>query len=158
MNKFAFFMRESGLARFLIPAGILFIIFGIAVFVINNNNKDYIETESVVSNVTLEEDAYTDTDGNTVEATYSVEVKYTVDGQEYEAELPGMSKLNIGEKVKIYYNPTDPSQITQTKSMILPIVIIAVGVAALVGGIVSGMNAIKRYKKMKEQEKGWANG
>ena len=157
MNKIATFLRESALARFLIPAGLILIIFGVVVFVINTKNQNYKEIEATVSNVTLSEDEYTDADGNHVDATYDIDVKYTVEGNEYESELNGMSKHNIGEKIKIYYNPSNPSEITQTKSLILPIVIIVAGIIALVSGIISGMNSIKKYKKMKEQEKGWAN-
>ena len=157
MNKFMYIMRESALARFLIPAGIIFIVVGIIFFFAINNSQNYVETTSTISNVTLVEDAYTDTDGNRVEATYDIEVKYVVDGQEYKSTLPGMGKRNIGEKMKIYYNPDDPSQITQSKSFIIPIVMVVGGIASLVGGIISAKNAINRYKKMKEQEKGWAN-
>ena len=157
MNKFMYIMRESVLARFLIPAGIIFIVVGIIFFFAINNSQNYVETTSTISNVTLVEDAYTDTDGNRVEATYDIEVKYVVDGQEYKSTLPGMGKRNIGEKMKIYYNPDDPSQITQSKSLIIPIVMVVGGIASLVGGIISAKNAINRYKKMKEQEKGWAN-
>jgi hypothetical protein len=57
----------------------------------------------------------------------------------------------------IYYNPKDPNQITQTKSLILPSVIIFAGIASLVGGIISAVNAVKRHKKMKEQERKWSN-
>ena len=56
------------------------------------------------------------------------------------------------------YNPKNPNEITQVKSLILPIAIILAGIAALTGGIVSGVNAVKRYQKMKDQEKGWENG
>ena len=104
------------------------------------------------------EAAYTDADGNIVDATYSANVKYTVDGKEYEAVLDNVSKYDIGDKVTIYYNPKDPSQVTMSKSLILPIVIIVSGVIAFAGGIVSATKAIKRYKKMNEQEKGWSNG
>ncbi len=158
MNKMITFMRESSTARFFIPAGILLIIFGIFMFVINNKNQDYIKTEAIVSNVELLEEEYTDIDGNLVEATYSANVKWTVDGKEYEEKLENVSKYNIGDKMTIYYNPKDPSQITQTKSLILPIAIIALGVAALIGGMVSAINAIKKHNKMKEQERNWANG
>lgn len=158
MNKLATFFRESNIARFFIPAGLILIIFGIIVFMININNKNYIETEAIVSKVELIEEAYTDSDGNRVEATYNITVKYTVQEKEYEEVLGGLPAYKVGDKMKIYYNPSDPSQITQTKSLILPLVIIALGIVSFVGGIVSGMNAIKRYKKMKEQEKGWNNG
>ena len=158
MNKIAAILRESGLARFLIPAGIMLIVGGIIFFGANRKNQDYIQTTSTVTKVTLEEEAHTDANGNRVEATYLVTVKYTVDGKEYEAELGGQSERKVGDSMKIYYNPADPNMVTQTKSLIIPLVIIAAGAAALAGGTVSAVNAVKRYNKMKEQEKEWANG
>ena len=151
MNTFATFARESRAARFLIPAGLILIIFGVIMFVVNKQNKDYISTESTVTKVEAEEE----TDS---EKTYTVIVKYTVNDKEYEAELGGLSEYKEGDRIKIYYNPDDPGQITMTKSMILPVAIIAGGIAALAGGIFSGINAVKRYKRMKEQEKEWSNG
>ena len=158
MNKMATFFRESMAARFLIPVGITLIVFGIIMFVINSKNQNYIQIEAVVSNVSVSQEAYTDVDGNYVEATYDVSVKYTVDGKEYEEVLNGLSKYNVGEKMKIYYNPANPSQITQTKSMVLPIIIIVGGIASLVGGIVSAVTTAKKHKAMKTQEEGWKNG
>ena len=157
MNGLMTFFRESRTARFFIPLGIILIVFGIFVFIVNNNNKDYIQVESTVSNVKISQEEYIDADGNHVDASYDITVKYTVDGKEYEGELNGLGKYNIGDKMKIYYNPNDPSQITQSKSLILPIVIIIGGLGAFVGGIITAINAIKKHNKMKEQEKGWAN-
>lgn len=157
MNKIFVFMRESSTARFFIPVGILLIIVGMIVFNINMNNQNYIKTEAIVSHVELLEESYTDSDGNQFEATYSVTVKYTVDEKEYTSSLDNVSKYNIGDKITIYYNPKDPSQITQTKSLILPIVIIIVGIASFTGGVISAVNSIKRHNKMKEQERSWQN-
>ena len=158
MNKLFTFMRESGPARALIPIGLVLIIFGIVVFSINNKNQNYLEVESTVSNVKLVEEAYTDTDGNRVEATYDITVNYMVDGKDYYGELNGLSGYKVGDKIKIYYNPKNPSEITESKSLILPIAMIVGGTIALIAGIISATRAINRYKKMKEQEKGWANG
>ena len=63
-----------------------------------------------------------------------------------------------GNRITIYYDPADPSQITQTKSLIIPLIIIAAGIGACVGGIVSGVNAIRRYNNMKAQEREWSHG
>ena len=158
MNKIITFMRESGPARALIPLGVILIVCGVIFFIINKENQDYIQIESTVTNVELLEDEYLDADGNIVAATYSANVKYVVNDREYDAKLDNVSKYDIGDKVTIYYNPQDPNQVTMSKSLVLPIVLMVGGVAALVGGIISGVNAIKRYKKMKEQEKGWENG
>ena len=158
MNKIVTVLRESRLARFLIPGGILFIAFGIIFFIISNQNKDFIKTEATVTSSEIYEEAHTDSDGQRQEATYKVGLKYTVDGKEYTNTLEGVSQYKVGDKMTIYYDPADPTRITQSKSLIIPLAIIAGGIAMLVGGIVSAMNAVKRYKKMKEQEKEWANG
>lgn len=155
MNKVATFMRESSTARFFIPVGIMLIIFGIVFFSVNNKNKNYIKTTATVSNVEVLEEEYIDDNGETVEATYKVDLTYIVSDKEYSATLENVSKYKVGEKITIYYNPKDPSQITQTISMVLPIVIIALGVVSLIAGIISGVNTFKKYKKMKEQERNW---
>ena len=151
------FMRESSAARFFIPAGLILIIFGIVMLVINMKNQNYIKTDSTVIDVKLTQEAYVDNDGNQVEAEYSATVKYNVDGKDYTDTLDNVGKHDIGDTITIYYNPNDPSQITQTKSIILPIVIIVGGIASLTGGIISAVNAVKRHKKMKEQERSWVN-
>jgi hypothetical protein len=69
-----------------------------------------------------------------------------------------MSKYEVGDRISIYYDPADPKAITQTKSLILPLIIIAAGIAAVVGGIVSGINTIQKYKKMRAQEREWTHG
>lgn len=157
MNGIATFLRESGTARFFIPLGLILIIFGVAVFIINGKNQNYIETEATVSNVELIEEEYTDSEGNTVDATYNVTIKYTVEGKEYEDQFEGTTEYKVGEKTKIYYNPDDPSKTTQTKSMVLPVVMVIGGIVSLVGGIVSAVNAVKKHKALKIQEEGWKN-
>ena len=157
MNKLFTFMRESQTARFLIPVGLILTIFGIIVLVINIKNQKYIKTDSTVIDVKLTQEEYLDNDGNRVEAEYSATVKYTVDGKDYTDTLDNVGKHDIGDIIIIYYNPSDPSQITQTKSIILPIVLIVGGIASFTGGIVSAVNAVKRHKKMKDQERSWAN-
>lgn len=157
MNKLFTFMRESSTARFLIPVGLILTIFGIVVLVINIKNQNYIKTDSTVIEVNQTQEAYTDNEGNLVEAEYSATVKYTVDGKDYTDTLDNVGKHDIGDVITIYYNPSDPSQITQTKSILLPIVLIVAGIASFTGGIISAVNAVKRQKKMKEQERSWNN-
>ena len=89
MNKLATIFRESSIARILIPLGIILTIFGIVSFIINAHNSDYIPIDAVVSKTELAQEAYTDTDGNYVEATYKVYVKYTVKGKETRQEMYG---------------------------------------------------------------------
>ena len=158
MNKIITIIRESALARFLIPAGIILIVFGVVFFGASNRNQHYKQTSAQVTSVTLEEAASTDVNGNRTEATYTLGIRYTVDGKEYENDLSGMSKREAGDRIVIYYDPDDPNMITQTKSLIIPLVIIAAGIGAVVAGIVSGVNVIRRYNRMKAQEREWSHG
>ena len=158
MNKIITIIRESALARFLIPAGIILIVFGVVFFGASKRNQHYKQTSAQVTSVTLEEAASTDVNGNRIEATYSLGIRYTVDGKEYENDLSGMSKREEGDRIAIYYDPDDPNMITQTKSLIIPLVIIAAGIGAVVAGIVSGVNVIRRYNRMKAQEREWSHG
>lgn len=157
MNKVFTFMRESSTARFFIPMGLVLIIFGVVFFIINTKNQNYIKTEATVVDAKLVEEEYTDTDGNHVDATYDVTIKYSVSGNEYTEVLNSVPKYDIGEKTTIYYNPNNPKEITQTKSLIIPVIIVVAGIASLTGGIISASNAIKRHKKMQEQERSWNN-
>ena len=157
MNKMFTFMRESQTARFFIPAGLILIIFGIVVFVITLNNQNYIKIEATVTNVEETQETNVDDDGTNTTTVYNATVNYTVGGKEYTQTLDNVSKCKVGDKMDIYYNPKDPNQITQTKSIILPIVIIVAGITSLTGGIISAINAVKRHKNMKEQERSWAN-
>ena len=158
MNKMAVFFRESKAARFLIPVGITLIIFGILLFVVSKNNKDYIETEATVSKVELYSEESFDVDGNVEPAQYTIYVKYMVDEKEYENELGIMFEMKVGDKVTIVYNPKDPNQISQPSSLLLNIIILVSGVASLLGGIISAVNAVKRQRKLRSQEEKWENG
>ena len=157
MNGIATFFRESRTARFLIPLGIILIAVSILLFVVDNHNKDYIMTEATISKVELVREETYDADGNREEAMYNIFVKYIVNGTEYDTELGEMYKHKVGDKITIVYNPEDPSQISQPSSMILNIVLLVSGIAILVGGIISAINALKRHNKMKIQEESWNN-
>ena len=157
MNKMFTFMRESQTARFFIPAGLILIIFGIVVFVITLNNQNYVKIKATVANVEETQETNVDDGETNITTIYNATVNYTVDGKEYTQTLDNVSKCKVGDKMDIYYNPKDPNQITQTKSIILPIVIIVAGITSLTGGIISAVNAVKRHKKMKDQERRWAN-
>lgn len=157
MNKISEFLRESSVARFLIPTGLILIIAGIIFFIASSKNQNYIKIEAIVTKTEILEDAHTDADGNHVDATYKAYIKYTVDEKEYENTLENVSKFKEEEKITIYYNPDDPTKITQTKSLIIPIIIIVAGIASLIGGVISAINAYKKHQKMKAQEKEWSN-
>lgn len=157
MNKIITFMRDSQTSRFFIPAGLLLIIVGIIAFVITLNNQSYIKTEATVINVEKKQES-TMVDGeNQITTVYNATLNYKVDEKEYTQNLDDVSKCSVGDKMTIYYNPDNPSQITQSKNLVFPIIIIVGGIAFLTGGIISAVNAVKKHKKMKEQERSWAN-
>ena len=158
MNGVASFLRASYWARFLIPVGLVLIVFSIFVFIGVDKTKNYPETEATVCEVKLIEEAYDDPDGTHHEATYTVFVDYTVDGKVYGHVEYGdfQAGYKTGDKVTIRYNPDKPEEITQPNTFLLPILLLAGGVAALVGGIASIVVEVKKHKKLKEQEKEWA--
>ena len=158
MNNISTIFRETSFGRFFIPLGLILIVFSVFLFITADHNKNYINIDAVISKTELVQDAYTDVDGNHVEATYRVFVKYTVDGKEYDEELGELPNVKIGDAIKIAYNPENPKEISQPIGMILPIVMLVAGIAVLIGGIVSIIRAMKKHQAMKEQEKGWANG
>jgi len=158
LNGVARFFRESFWFRTLIPLGLVLIVMSILLFCGVFNNANYIKTDAVVSRTELYEEAYTDEQGEQHEATYRVFVQYTVNGVEYESELGIFSGYNVGRRVKIAYNPNNPTQISQPMGLVLPIILVVAGVASIVGGIVSGVVAIKKNNKLREQEKEWSNG
>ena len=158
MNNVATFFRESRVARFFIPLGIILIVFSIFLFISGEHNKDYIKTEATVSKSVLVQEAYYDNEGNLQDAIYKIFVKYTVNGQEYDTELGEMLERKVGDKITIVYNPSNPNEISQPSSLILNIAFLVGGIASLTGGIVSAVNAVKRNKKMKAQEESWKNG
>jgi len=156
MNKFVAFFRDFSIARFFIPAGLILVTFSVFVFNSVDHAKNFIKTEAIVTRADLYEDAYVDGQGNHQDATYTVYVKYTVDGTEYEEEYGVFSNYRAGDKVTISYNPDDPKEITQPNSIILPICIAAAGGAFLVIGIVSTVNTVKKRKALKLQEQEWS--
>ena len=157
MQRVAKFFRDSYLARFLIPVGLILIVVSIFVFIFVDNTKGYVKTEAVVSNMVLVEEEYTDIDGNFHDAVYTVTVKYTVNGTEYENELGDYSNLHVGDKITIAYNPSNPNDICQPSGIILPIILLVAGIASTIGGIVSIVVVVRKNKKLKLQEEEWSN-
>ena len=158
LNKFAKFNRAFSLALFMLPAAVILIVFGCLSIGPVAKRLNYPQTEATVTKAELYEEAYYDSDNTYHDATYTIFVKYTLDGQEYEEEYGVFPKMNEGDKVTINYNPDDYRDIGQPHSMLLPYGIIAAGVAALAVGVVSVIRAINKNKALKKQEEKWQNG
>ena len=155
MNGITRFFRESMVARFCIPVGIILIVFSIFMFISNNKTKNYPKVEAEVSKLELYQEATTDAEGNSVDAVYTVYVKYTVNGVEYEEEYGQFSGFEVGDKKTLVYNPDNPKEISDPPSLLFAIIFLVLGIGFTAGGIISAVKAVKKYKKMKEQEEGW---
>ena len=142
-NKFARFMRNTGPARFFIPLGLIFIAVGI--FLMTRNMDNYVEAVGTVTEVVESRN----TENSKV---YDTSVSFTVDGKTYTSTLPELSKeYKVGDEIKFFYNPKDPTQITDSKlgGIVAPI-LIGVGVLALVFGV---LKTVKSFKKDKELDR-----
>ena len=158
MNNISKFFRETSVGRFFIPFGIILVVFSIFMFVSMDNTKKYKKTEAIVSRTELYEEEYYDEDGNRIDATYTVYVKYSVDGKDYEEEYGIFSGYKENEKVTISYNPENPKEIAQPLSLIWPVSFLILGVISIFGGVFSLIKAYKKNKALKLQEKEWENG
>lgn len=144
-NKFARFLRNSGPARVLVPIGIILIIFGIILSCFKSDN--FVETVGRITAV--REGTY---DMETEQQQYDVDFTYDVDGKEYTnsfADLNG--KFNVGDEIKVYYDPADPAKTTNSKmGAWLGPVMIALGVLAAAFGI---FKTVKAFQKSKELDR-----
>ena len=145
-NKIARFMRNTGPARFFIPVGIVLIIFGVILMMFKSDN--YLETVGKVTTVVEETNA-----DNQKE--YDVSFTYTVDGKEYTGTFDNLGKKSKeGDDIKVYYNPDNPEQITNSKlgGIVGPIVI-GVGVLALALGAFLTVKAFRKSKELDQTAK-----
>ena len=158
INRMAKFSRDYSFSYGTIVFGVLWIIFGVFAFKWNNVRLDYPIIKAEVTGVTLEHEAYEGIDDTHYEATYSVDIRYSVDGQEYEAVLNDHPEVKVGENVEIDYNPSDPTDIGHHEAAWFPAVLIAVGVVMIVAGVINIVRTRKKNIKLKEQEEEWENG
>ena len=155
MKKFIQLMQMTTFGRFLLPAGVILLIFGIVSFGSVKDARNFIETQAVISKTELYQEAYTEK-GERHEAEYNVFVKYTVDGKEYESELGILSGVKEGDSMKVYYNPADPGEVVQMRNQaVIPYVALGVGAVALIGGVLSIVKALQKMKRLEEQEAEW---
>ena len=143
MQKINAVIRSSNIGKFLVPAGIILIIFSIFIFYIVVSSQDYYaETDAVVTRTELYEDPegsaedIFDVFSNSRDKKSTVYVKYTVDGIEYEEVYGILVGYKEGDKIKICYDPNDPKTLVQPGNLVHPAVILAVGIAAIIAGII----------------------
>ncbi|MBQ6671202.1 MAG: DUF3592 domain-containing protein [Firmicutes bacterium] len=159
MNKFIQLMQATTLGRFLIPGGLMLLIFGLVTVGNISDARDYKEVSAVVSKAELVREEYTDSDSTHHDAEYDVTVKYTVNGREYESELGVLSNIKAGDNIKVFYNPEDPGEVVQMRNQaLIPYICIGVGALALIGGIISIVKAMQKIKRLRQQEEEWGYG
>ena len=159
LNRIAKLFRDYAFAGFALPAALILIVFGCVIYGPVLSRQDYPQTDAVVARTELYEDAYYDGATETHhDATYRVFVQYTLDGKQYEEEYGIFPEMKVGAKVKIAYNPNDPHDISQPNTVLLPIGLIAGGVAFLAAGIISIMRTRNKNNKLKQQEEEWNHG
>ncbi len=106
------------------------------------SSDDYLETVGKVT-------AVTDVSTDPSEKSYDVNFTYIVDGKTYNSTFSGIGGDHaVGEEIKVFYDPANPQNITNSKAdkFLAPIFVIA-GAGALVFGI---YQTIKAFKKSKE--------
>ncbi len=148
-NKVARIMRNTGPARFLIPVGLILIIFGIILLCFKSNN--YVETVGKVTDVRQ----YIDNTGENEQTLYDVSFEYTVDGKQYSGNFDGLGSAGkVGDEIKVFYDPDNPERTTNTKAgnIIAPIAIV-LGAAAIAGGVFTAVKAFRKDKELDEQIK-----
>lgn len=137
--------------------GVIVIAFGILALMINNKRLDYPEIDAEVIGVELQnEEYYSDDTYNP--ATYYLDIRYTVDGQEYETTIDQQPKKEVGDTVKIDYDPSDPTQVGSHTAAWFPYIIITAGVAGVAGGVISIIRNREKNRRLKEQEEEWSHG
>ena len=157
MNRIAQFFRDYALARFLLPLGIILVVFGVVVLNTINRSSGFTQTEATVSKAELFEDEHYE-DGSKVDATYTVFIKYIVDGKEYETEYGIFSGMKVGDPVTVMVNPADPTDVVTKNSPWLAVGLMAGGAVVLAIAAFSIVKTAKRNKALKLQEGEWING
>ena len=137
--------------------GVIVIAFGILGLIVNNKRLDFPETNAEVTGVELQNEGYYSGDTYN-EATYYLDIRYTVDGQEYETTIDQQPKKEVGDTVRIDYDPSDPTQVGSHTAAWFPYIIIAAGVAGVAGGVISIIRNREKNKRLKEQEEEWSHG
>ncbi len=139
-NKFARFMRNTGPARVFIPAGIILIVFGIIMMGFKTDN--YLETIGKVTSVAESVNA-----DNQKE--YDLSFTYTADGKQYTGTFGSMpNKSEVGDEIKVFYNPENPEQITNSRMGFLPLILIGAGALALVFGVYKTAQAFRKSREL----------
>ena len=157
MNKLANFFRNNLVGRIVFSIGLLIVAFSFFTFASIEDAKYYNVAEATVSKAELYQDSYIDENHQQIKAGYTIYVKYLVNDTEYEEEYGIFPNYKVGDKIKICYNPINPSEISKPVSFLLPIVLLVIGIIVVIVGIISLIVAYKTDKALKIQQGKLAN-
>ena len=141
-NKLARFLRNSGPARFFVPAGLILIIFGILLMTAFSGNF-----EKTIGRITAVTEGDYDAENN--QQLYNAEFNYTVDGKEYSSSFDNLTKkYNVGDEVNVYYDVENPEKTSNSKiTGLLGPILVALGALGAAFGI---FKTVKAFRKSKE--------
>ncbi len=142
-NTFARLMRNTGPARFLVPLGIILIVFGVIMSGMNTGSFEL--TTGRITSVT-------EVDSTENDKQYDVGITYTVNGTTYNSVFPNLlGEYTVGDSIDVYYDPEDPESITNGKigGFVAP-AMIGVGALAVAGGIYTAVKAFRKSRELDE--------
>ena len=143
-NKFARFMRDTGPARFFVPAGVILIVVGIILLTMSSGN--YVETTAKVTEVS--EVKPIDPNDPTE---YEIKFEFVADGKTYKNSFQLSKQYHPGDEITIYYDSANPISVSNTKNgNLIGVIMIAVGAVAIVGGVFITIKAFRKSKALDE--------
>ena len=145
LGRIAKFERDYSYGGSFIFWGMIVLAVGILCLIVNNSRLDYPEIDAEVTGAELSD-------------TYRLNLRYTVDGVEYETVFENEPVKKVGDTIKIDYDPSDPSKAGSHVGAWFPYLIIGAGALAIIGGIISIIRNREKNRLLKEQEEEWSNG
>lgn len=142
MNRIILILKETKYAKILLPIGLLLIIIGCVVLFGFTKTRNYEEKSALITKSVKTEDKYTDEDGNNHSESYEITVEYTIEGMDYEKIMNVDREYKKGDRIKIYYNPKNPNEITDSSSSIIPTLILLVGLVSIIWGLIEVIKQI----------------
>ena len=121
--------------KLLLFIGLILIICGGIFIWLYQRYKSFTEIDAKIYKAEIVHDAYIDKNGNAIDATYDLYIRYTVDGKKYEAILRKKSGFNEGDRINIFYNPNNPLEISQDINIYIPIGLLILGIISIIIGI-----------------------
>ena len=121
--------------KLLVFIGLILIICGGIFIWLYQRYKGFTEIDAKIYKAEIVHDAYIDKNGNAIDATYDLYIRYTVEGKKYEAILRKKSGFNEGDRINIFYNPNNPLEISQDINIYIPIGLLILGIILIIIGI-----------------------